>query len=139
MTGRAGAGLGFGPQFAPAPPALALIEEEDDTKRREMLSGIAAAGLALSGCGLPALGDVPRRVGPQHVEELRRLTGMYRTMTYSRGADAELQRGVVRLLDRATTLLGQASSSQLRSELLDAAADAAGLTVYTCRDLGQHE
>jgi transcriptional regulator with XRE-family HTH domain len=139
FTGLDEAALGFGPQFAPAPPTSALTEEEDDTNRREMLSGIAATGLALSGFRLPAPGDVPLRVGPQHVEELRRLTGMYRTMTYSRGADAELQRGVVRLLDRATTLLGQASSSQLRSELLDAAADAAGLAAYACRDLGQHE
>jgi hypothetical protein len=52
-----------------------------------MLSGIMAAGLALSGVPLPPLGDVPRRVGPQHIAELARLTEMYRTMTYSRGAD----------------------------------------------------
>jgi transcriptional regulator with XRE-family HTH domain len=139
FTGLDEAVLGFGPQFAPAPPAQALIEEEDDTNRREMLSGIAATGLALSGFRLPAPGDIPHRVGPQHVEELRRLTEMYRTMTYSRGADAELQKGVARLLSRATTLLGQVSSSQLRGELLDAAADAAGLAAYACRDLGQHE
>jgi transcriptional regulator with XRE-family HTH domain len=139
FTGLDEAVLGFGPQFAPAPPAWALTEEEDDTDRREMLSGIAATGLALSGFRLPAPGDVPRRVGPQHVEELRRLTEMYRTMTYSRGADAELQVGVARLLNRATALLGQVSSSQLRSQLLDAAADVAGLAAYACRDLGQHE
>ena len=139
FTGLDEAVLGFGPQFAPAPLAPALTEEEDDTNRREMLSGIAATGLALSGFRVPAPGDVPHRVGPQHVEELRRLTEMYRTMTYSRGADAELQKGVASLLDRATTLLGQVPSSQLRGELLDAAADAAGLAAYACRDLGQHE
>jgi transcriptional regulator with XRE-family HTH domain len=139
FTGLDEAALGFVQQFAPVLPALTLTEEEDDTNRREMLSGIAATGLALSGFRLPAPGDVPHRVGSQHVEELRRLTEMYRTMTYSRGADAELQKGVARLLSRATTLLGQVSSSQLRGELLDAAADAAGLAAYVCRDLGQHE
>ncbi len=139
FTGLGEAALGFGPQFPPALPARAATEEGADTNRREMLSGIAATGLALSGFHLPAPGDAPHRVGPQHVAELRRLTEMYRTMTYSRGADAELQRGVARLLDRATTLLGQVSSPQLRNELLDAAADSAGLAAYACRDLGQHQ
>jgi hypothetical protein len=104
-----------------------------------MLTGMAATGLALSGFHLPAPGEVPHRIGPQHVDELQRLTEMYRTMTYSRGADADLQRGVARLLDRATALLGQVSSPQLRRGLLDAAADCAGLAAYVCRDLGQHE
>lgn len=139
FTGLDEAALGWRAQFTPTPPARALTEEADDTNRREMLSGIAATGLALSGFRLPAPGDVPQRVGPQHVAELRRLTEMYRTMTYSRGADANLQTGVARLLDRATTLLGQVSSPQLRTELLDAAADSAGLAAYACRDLGQHE
>lgn len=139
FTGLDEAALGFGPQFPPAPAARADTDEGEDTNRREMLSGIAATGLALSGFRLPPPGDVPHRVGPQHVAELRRLTEMFRTMTYSRGADAELQRHVARLLDRATALLGQVSSPQLRNELLDAAADAAGLAAYACRDLGQHE
>lgn len=140
FTGLDEAALGFGPQPPPAPAARAGTDEEDDTDRREMLSGMAAAGLALSGFRLPAPpGDIPRRAGPQHVAELRRLTEMYRTMTYSRGADAQLQRRVARLLNRATTLLGHASSPQLRNDLLDAAADAAGLAAYACRDLGQHE
>jgi hypothetical protein len=104
-----------------------------------MLSGITAAGLALSGFPLPPLGDVPHRVGPQHVAELTRLTEMYRTMTYSRGADAVVQQGVTRLLDRATALLGQVSAPQLRTDLLTAAADVAGLAAYACRDLGQHD
>jgi hypothetical protein len=104
-----------------------------------MLTGMAATGLAIAGFPLPAQADIPRRIGPQHVAELRRLTEMYRTMTYSRGADGELQRGVTRLLSRATALLGQASASRLRRELLDAAADCAGLAAYVCRDLGQHE
>jgi transcriptional regulator with XRE-family HTH domain len=139
FTGLDEAALGFGPHFPAAPAARADTDEGEDTNRREMLSGIAATGLALSGFRLPPPGDIPHRVGPQHVAELRRLTEMYRTMTYSRGADAELQRGVARLLDRATALLGQVSSPQLRNQLLDAAADAAGLAAYACRDLGQHE
>jgi transcriptional regulator with XRE-family HTH domain len=138
FTGLDEAALGLGPP-PPAPPARALSQEEAETNRREMLSGITAAGLALSGFSLPPLADVPRRVGPQHVAELGRLTEMYRTMTYSRGADAEPERGVSRLLDRAVTLLGQVSSPQLRRELLDAAADIAGLAAYACRDLGQHD
>lgn len=133
------AALGLGPQFPPALPAQAATEEADDTERREVLSGLVATGLAIAGFRLPAPGDVPRRVGPQHISELRRLTEMYRTMTYSRGADADLQRRVARLLNRATTLLGQVSSPQLHNDLLDAAADAAGLAAYACRDLGHHE
>ena len=39
FTGLDEAALGFGPQFAPAPPALALTEEEDDTNRRECSAG----------------------------------------------------------------------------------------------------
>lgn len=138
FTGLGETALGFGPQSPPASSARAVTDEGADTNRREMLSGIAATGLALSGFRLPAGGDVPRRVGPQHVAELRRLTEMYRTMTYSRGADTELRRSVARLLDRATALLGQVSSPQLRNDLLDAAADSAGLAAYACRDLGQH-
>lgn len=138
FTGLDEASLGFGPSLPPAPGAQAL-REGADTKRREMLSGMAATGLAIAGFPVPPVAEVPHRVGPQHVAELRRLTEMYRTMTYSRGADGELQRGVTRLLDRAGALLGQVSSSQLRHELLDAAADCAGLAAYVCRDLGQHE
>jgi transcriptional regulator with XRE-family HTH domain len=133
FTGLDEAALGFGPQFPPALAARTVREEADDTDWRDMLSGLAATGLALSGFRLAAPGDVPHRVGPQHVTE------MYRTMTYSRGADAELQRAVARLMDRATTLLGQVSSPRLRNDLLDAAADAAGLAAYACRDLGQHQ
>jgi transcriptional regulator with XRE-family HTH domain len=139
FTGLDEAALGFGPQFTLASAVREFKEEADETNRREMLSGIAATGLALSGFHLPRLGEVPHRVGPQHVEELRRLTEMYRTMTYSRGADTTLQRDVARLLDRATVLLGQVSSPRLQNDLLDAAADVAGLAAYACRDLGQHE
>ena len=98
-----------------------------------------AAGVALSGFPLPARTEVPGRVGPQHVAELRRLTERYRTWIYSHGADRELQRSVTRLLDRATALIGQVSAPQLRRDILDATADSAGLAAYVCRDLGQHE
>ena len=64
---------------------------------------------------------------------------MYRTWVYQRGADRQVQRGVTRFLDRATTLIGQVSTPQLRRDLLDATADSAGLAAYVCRDLGQHE
>jgi hypothetical protein len=138
FTGLTEADLGFGLALPFAGGAQAC-EEEADTNRREMISSMVAAGVALSGFPLPARTEVPDRVGPQHVAELRRLTEMYRTWIYSRGADRELQRGVTHLLDRATTLIGQASAPQLRCDLLDATADSAGLAAYACRDLGQHE
>lgn len=115
-------------------------DEEADTKRREMLSSMMAAGVALSGFPLAARGEeIPERITPQHIAELRRLTGMYRSWIYQRGADAQLQRGVTRLLERATLMLGQLPPERVRNELLDASADCAGLAAYVCRDLGQHE
>jgi transcriptional regulator with XRE-family HTH domain len=138
FTGLTEAGLGFGPAL-PFVGGAQACEEEADTNRREMISSMVAAGAALSGFPLPARTEVPDRVGPQHVAELRRLTEMYRTWIYSHGADRELQRGVARLLDRATALIGQVSAPQLRCDLLDATADSAGLAAYACRDLGQHE
>jgi hypothetical protein len=104
-----------------------------------MITSMMAAGVALSGFPLPPRAEVPGRVGSQHVAEIRRLTEMYRTRVYQHGADHELQRGVARLLDRATTLIGQVSALRLRRDLLDATADSAGLAAYVCRDLGQHE
>ncbi len=137
FTGMTEADLGFGPALPFAGGAQA--RKEEDTKRREMISSMMAAGVALSGFPLPARIEVPDRVGPQHVAELRRLTEMYRTWMYQHGADGELQRGVTRLLDRATALIGHVSAPQLRRDLLDATADSAGLAAYACRDLGQHE
>jgi transcriptional regulator with XRE-family HTH domain len=126
-------GNGNGRELQPA-------DEEADTKRREMLSSMMAAGVALSGFPLAARGeDIPDRITPQHIAELRRLTGMYRSWIYQRGADAQLQRGVTRLLERATLMLGQLPPEHVRNELLDASADCAGLAAYVCRDLGQHE
>jgi transcriptional regulator with XRE-family HTH domain len=81
--------------------------EEDDTKRREMISSMVAAGAALSGFPLAPRGNVPDRISPADVAEIRRLTGMYRTWIYQHGADAQLQHGVSRLLERATGLLGR--------------------------------
>lgn len=138
FTGLTEAGLGFGPALPFAGGAQAW-EEEADTNRREMMSSMVAAGVALSGFPLPARTEVPGRVGPEHVAELRRLTETYRTWIYSHGADRELQRSVTRLLDRATALIGQVSAPQLRGDILDATADSAGLAAYVCRDLGQHE
>jgi transcriptional regulator with XRE-family HTH domain len=113
--------------------------EEDDTKRREMISSMVAAGAALSGFPLAARGNVPDRISPADVAEIRRLTGMYRAWIYQHGADTQLQHGVSRLLERATSLLGRVPEQRIRLDLLDAAADCAGLAAYACRDLGQHE
>lgn len=137
FTGLTEAGLGLAPAMAVG--TCRQDQEEADTNRREMISGMMATGVALSGFPLPVRAEVPGRVGPQHVAELRRLTEMYRTWVYQHGAGPDLQRGVTRLLDRATALLAQVSSPQLRPDLLDATADSAGLAAYACRDLGQHE
>jgi hypothetical protein len=64
---------------------------------------------------------------------------MYRTWIYQHGADAQLQHGVSRLLEHATGLLDRVPEQRIRLDLLDAAADCAGLAAYACRDLGQHE
>jgi transcriptional regulator with XRE-family HTH domain len=138
LTGLTEPDLGFGPAL-PFPDSTPALVEEDDTNRREMISSMMAAGVALSGFPLPPRAGVPDRVGPQHVAELRRLTQMYRTWVYQHGADRELRHGLARLLDRATTLTSQASAPRLRRDLLDATADSAGLAAYACRDLGQHE
>jgi transcriptional regulator with XRE-family HTH domain len=113
--------------------------EEEDTKRREMISSMVAAGAALSGFSLAPRGTVPDRISPADVAEVRRLTGMYRTWIYQHGADAQLQHGVSRLLERATGMLDRVPEQRIRLDLLDAAADCAGLAAYACRDLGQHE
>jgi transcriptional regulator with XRE-family HTH domain len=113
--------------------------EEEDTKRREMISSMVAAGAALSGFPLAPRGTVPDRISPADVAEVRRLTGMYRTWIYQHGADAQLQHGVSRLLERATGMLDRVPEQRIRLDLLDAAADCAGLAAYACRDLGQHE
>jgi transcriptional regulator with XRE-family HTH domain len=115
------------------------VHEEEDTKRREMIGSMVAAGAALSGFPLAPRGTVPDRISPSDVAEVRRLTGMYRTWIYQHGADAQLQHGVARLLERATGLLGRVPEQRIRLDLLDAAADCAGLAAYVCRDLGQHE
>ena len=113
--------------------------EEEDTKRREMISSMVAAGAALAGFPLAPRGTVPDRISLADVAEVRRLTGMYRTWIYQHGADAQLQHGVARLLERATGLLDSVPEQRIRLDLLDAAADCAGLAAYVCRDLGQHE
>ena len=113
--------------------------EEEETKRREMISSMVAAGAALAGFPLAPRGTVPDRISPADVAEVRRLTGMYRTWIYQHGADAQLQHGVARLLERATGLLDRVPEQRIRLDLLDAAADCAGLAAYACRDLGQHE
>lgn len=104
-----------------------------------MISSVVAAGVALSGFPLAARGDVPDRISPEDVAEVRRLTGMYRTWIYQHGADARFQNGVARLLEHATSLLGRVPHERVRLDLLDAAADCAGLAAYACRDLGQHD
>jgi transcriptional regulator with XRE-family HTH domain len=138
FTGISEAELGLAP-----PPYITgdahSVHEEDDTKRREMISSVVAAGVALSGFPLAARGDVPDRISPEDVAEVRRLTGMYRASIYQHGADAQLQRGVARLLGRATSLLDRVPEQRVRLDLLDAAADCAGLAAYACRDLGQHD
>lgn len=113
--------------------------EEDDTKRREMISSMVAASAALSGFTLSPRGNTPDRISPADVAEIRRLTGMYRTWIYQHGADSQLQDGVSRLLERATSMLDRVPEQRIRLDLLDAAADCAGLAAYACRDLGQHE
>jgi len=113
--------------------------EEEETKRREMISSMVAAGAALAGFPLAPRGTVPDRISSADVAEVRRLTGMYRTWIYQHGADAQLQHGVARLLERATGLLDRVPEQRIRLDLLDAAADCAGLAAYVCRDLGQHE
>jgi transcriptional regulator with XRE-family HTH domain len=113
--------------------------EEEETKRREMISSMVAASAALSGFPLAPRATVHDRISPADVAEVRRLTGMYRTWIYQHGADAQLQHGVSRLLEHATSLLDRVPEQRIRLDLLDAAADCAGLAAYACRDLGQHE
>ena len=138
FTGLSEAELGLAPSSHITGDSYS-VHEEDDTKRREMMSSMVAAGAALSGFPLAARGNVPDRIIPEDVAEVRRLTGMYRTWIYQHGADAQFQRGVASLLERATSLLDRVPEPSIRLGLLDAAADCAGLAAYACRDLGQHD
>jgi transcriptional regulator with XRE-family HTH domain len=138
FTGLSGTELGVGLSSYIAGD-VHMGQEEEDTKRREMLSSMVAAGAALSGFPLAPRGSIPDRIGPEDVAEVRRLTGMYRTWIYQHGADAKFQVGVSRLLERATALLDRVPEQRVRLDLLDAAADCAGLAAYACRDLGQHD
>jgi transcriptional regulator with XRE-family HTH domain len=137
FTGLSGTELGLEPSSYAADANM--VHEEEDTKRREMLGSMVAAGAALSGFPLAARGNVPDRIGPEDIAEVRRLTGMYRTWIYQHGADAQLQHGVSRLLERTTSMLDRVPEQRMRLDLLDAAADCAGLAAYVCRDLGQHD
>jgi hypothetical protein len=138
-TGCGAHELGLASGVSP-PSSVIRGPEEDQTERRELLADLMAAGLMLAGLGLPPrLRQVPDRVEPEHVEEISRLTGMYRAWIYQHGAGAEARAGIAELLRRTTGLISHAGDQQLRRGLLDATADLAGLAAYAQRDQGSHE
>jgi hypothetical protein len=113
--------------------------EVDTTNRRDMLTGLTAAGIALAGLpSVPQVG-IPARIGPEQAAQVRELTQTYRGWIYQHGASGQLENGVVRLLEHATGLISQVSDGSVRQQLLDALADVAELAAYVCRDLGLPE
>lgn len=93
FTGMTGVELGL--TALPAAAGRPAPDEEDaETKRREMISTMVAAGAALSGFPLAPRDAVPDRIGPADIAEVRRLTGMYRHMAYRREKVARWEAGV---------------------------------------------
>jgi transcriptional regulator with XRE-family HTH domain len=120
---------------------LTMLERErgqgPQTRRRDVLEGMAAAGMVAAGWPLPGGDDLPRRVGTQHVTDVREATGMYRAWVARHGGLA-VRAEVDRLLSRTCALHTAASESAVRSALLEAVADLAGLAGYIARDAAAH-
>lgn len=122
--------------------ALTLLAEqhtrEGVTRRRQVLHGLGAAGLAAAGLPLPPpAGDLPRRIGMGHVADLDDSTSMYRAWVARHGGTT-IRAQVDALLYRACQLHAAASHRPVRAALLHSVADLAGLGGYIARDAGAH-
>jgi hypothetical protein len=81
FTGLTEADLGLVPA-QPLTGSTRSSAEEEDTKRRELMTSAIAAGVALSGFPLPARAGTPGRIRPDDIAELRQLTQTYRAWVY---------------------------------------------------------
>lgn len=118
--------------------ALAGEEQEggEDVRRRTVLQALSAAGMAVAGWPLPSA-DTLRRVGMDHVADIADTTAVYRGWV-SRHGGAAVQQPAAQLLDRAAAMHTAASEPKVRTALLVAIADLAGLGAYIARDIGDH-
>ncbi|MFY1684796.1 helix-turn-helix domain-containing protein [Micromonospora sp. WMMD730] len=118
--------------------ALAGEEQEggEDVRRRTVLGALGAAGMAVAGWPLPSAAT-PRRVGMDHVADIADTTAVYRGWV-SRHGGAAVQKPAAQLLDRAAAMHTAASEPKVRTALLVAIADLAGLGAYIARDIGDH-
>ena len=121
--------------------ALFALAGEDqkggaDVRRRAVLQALSAAGMAVAGWPLTSA-DTPRKVGMDHVADVADTTAIYRGWV-SRHGGAAVQQPAAQLLERAAAMHSAASSPKLRTALLVAIADLAGLGAYIARDIGEH-
>ncbi|MBW4704641.1 helix-turn-helix transcriptional regulator [Micromonospora sp. RL09-050-HVF-A] len=118
--------------------ALAGEDQEggEDVRRRTVLQALSAAGMAVAGWPLPSV-ETPRRVGMDHVADIADSTAVYRGWV-SRHGGAAVQQPAAQLLDRAAAMHAAASEPKVRTALLVAIADLAGLGAYIARDIGDH-
>ncbi|MFE7869481.1 helix-turn-helix domain-containing protein [Micromonospora humida] len=118
--------------------SLAGEEQEggEDVRRRTVLQALSAAGMAVAGWPLPSA-ETPRRVGMDHVADIADTTAVYRGWV-SRHGGAAVQQPAAQLLDRAAAMHTAASEPKVRTALLVAIADLAGLGAYIARDIGDH-
>jgi tetratricopeptide (TPR) repeat protein len=111
----------------------------EDPQDRAVRRGLTAASLAVAGWLPPPLDgwSLPRRVGPEHVGDVADTTQMYRRWVTRHGGTA-IRGPVAVLLERAAALHAAATDSTIRTALVVAIADAAALSGYVARDLGEH-
>ncbi|MEV4412540.1 helix-turn-helix transcriptional regulator [Catellatospora sp. NPDC049609] len=113
--------------------------EVNATERREMLRQLAAASLVVAGWPVGAAhgAELPSRITPEHVAELREAANLYRQWVRRHGGGG-LGRHISALLERATLMHGAAVTEQTRGALLRCLADLAGLGAYVARDVEAH-
>ncbi|MGC4886627.1 helix-turn-helix domain-containing protein [Micromonospora sp. DT227] len=118
--------------------ALAGEEQKggEDMRRRAVLQALSVAGMAVAGWPL-ASASRPRKVGMDHVVDIAETTAVYRGWV-SRHGGAAVQQPAAQLLEQAAAMHGAASDPTVRTALLVAIADLAGLGAYIARDIGDH-
>lgn len=118
--------------------ALAGDDEEggENVRRRAVLQALSTAGMAVAGWPLTSA-TTPRKVGMDHVADLVDTTAVYRGWV-SRHGGVAVQQPAAQLLERAATLYGTAHEPKVRTALLVAIAELAGLGAYIARDIGDH-
>lgn len=103
--------------FSPPTATLTTTEPESSVRRRNFLTGTAAAVAA------PILDSRPASVGTSDVIRLRSGLDALMALDASRGGHEDLERSALAGADEALGKVGQASSQRIRQRLYSVAAD----------------